>query len=95
MVFNPFPGSEFLAWAYTGFFASMMSVVAGKRIEPSVGWCPQQDWVADGRRYYRCSDCNRRLWPKMVYWPDGEFEGWRLPPHKPKGYKIRKKIAKD
>jgi hypothetical protein len=57
------------------------------------GWCPQQDYVPDGKRYYRCSVCNRRLWPRMVLLPDGEA-GWRLPPHKPKGYKIKKKPAR-
>ena len=58
------------------------------------GWCPQQDYVADGKRYYRCSVCNRRLWPKVVYRQEGEPAQWRLPPHKPKGYKIKKKQGK-
>ena len=39
------------------------------------GWCPQQDYVPDGKRYYRCSVCNRRLWPRLVPRPDGETGG--------------------
>lgn len=54
-------------------------------------WCPERDWVPDGRRRYRCSACNRRLFPRLVPGDGGEFQGWRLPPHKPKGYKIKKK----
>jgi hypothetical protein len=57
------------------------------------GWCPQQDYVADGKRYYRCPACNRRLWPRLAFREDGEAV-WRLPPHKPKGYKIKKKQAR-
>jgi hypothetical protein len=58
------------------------------------GWCPQLDYVADGKRYYRCSICNRRLWPRTVLRQDSELAGWRLPPHKPKGYKIKKKQSR-
>ena len=58
------------------------------------GWCPQRDWVADGKRKYRCSACNRRLLPRMVPRQDGEVAVWRLPPHKPKGYKIKKRQGK-
>jgi len=47
-------------------------------------YCPQQDIVGDGNRYYRCSACNRRLWPRECDY------GFQLPPHKPKGYKIAK-----
>jgi len=61
--------------------------------ETPPGWCPQQDYVPDGKRYYRCSVCNRRLWPRLVPRADVEA-GWRLPPHKPKGYKIKPKQRK-
>ena len=52
-------------------------------------WCDQQDSVLDGDRIYRCSKCGKRLHPRKIFDTDGELEGWRLPPHKKKGHKIR------
>lgn len=60
-------------------------------------WCDQQDVVYDliGRdesailkKYFRCTKCGRRLKPKEY----GYFDYiYRLPPHKKKGYKIKRK----
>jgi hypothetical protein len=52
-------------------------------------WCEQEDWVSEGDRVYRCSKCGKRLHPRKMYGTDGELKGWRLPPHKEKGHKIR------
>ncbi|MBW1769151.1 MAG: hypothetical protein JRJ65_19170 [Deltaproteobacteria bacterium] len=52
-------------------------------------WCDQQDFVPDGDRIYRCSKCRKRLHPRKIFGSDGELAGWRLPPHKKKGHKIR------
>ena len=57
-------------------------------------YCPKQDWTPDGARYYRCSACNKRMLPKAKYCVGGEFVGWKLPLHKPKGHKIKKLKAK-
>jgi len=57
-------------------------------------WCEQRDWVPDGDRYYRCSSCNKRLWPKETFCVGGEFIGYRLPKHKVKGHKIKAMKAK-
>jgi hypothetical protein len=51
-------------------------------------WCDQQDIVPDGDRIYRCTKCRKRLHPREI-WEDGRSTGWRLPPHKKKGHKIR------
>ena len=45
--------------------------------------------VPDGNRIYRCSKCGKRLHPRKIFEIDGELAGWRLPPHKKKGHKIR------
>ena len=52
-------------------------------------WCDQQESVPDGDRIYRCSKCGKRLHPRKIFGSDGELAGWRLPPHKKKGHKIR------
>jgi hypothetical protein len=52
-------------------------------------WCDQQDSVPDGDRIYRCSKCGKRLHPRQIFGSDGEPAGWRLPPHKKKGHKLR------
>jgi hypothetical protein len=52
-------------------------------------WCEQEDAVPDGDRIYRCSKCGKRLHPRKIFRSDGELVGWRLPPHKKKGHKIR------
>jgi hypothetical protein len=52
-------------------------------------WCDQEDWVSDGDRIYRCSKCRKRLHPRKIFGEDGELAGFRLPPHKTKGHKIR------
>jgi hypothetical protein len=52
-------------------------------------WCDQQDVVSDGDQIYRCSKCRKRLHPRKIFGSDGELSGWRLPPHKKKGHKIR------
>ena len=53
-------------------------------------WCDQQDTVPDGDRIYRCTKCGKRLHPRKMFGIAGELEGWRLPPHKKKGHKIRR-----
>jgi hypothetical protein len=77
----------------TIFFRKESGMVQQEK-QTEAEWCPQLDWVPDGRRRYRCSACNRRLFPRMIHGNNGEFEGWRLPPHKPKGYKIKKRKKK-
>ena len=63
-------------------------------------WCHQHDWITEEKvninKKYRCSVCGRRLKPEIVWhnWTTGEIEGFRLPPHKPQGYKIKKKKRK-
>jgi hypothetical protein len=52
-------------------------------------WCDQEDRVPDGDRIYRCSKCRKRLHPRKMFGNDGEVTGFRLPPHKTKGHKIR------
>lgn len=52
-------------------------------------WCDQQDLVPDGNRIYRCSKCGKRLHPRAIFGGEGDLEGWRLPPHKKKGHKIK------
>ena len=52
-------------------------------------WCDQQDSVPEGERIYRCSKCGKRLHPRKMFGSDGELAGWKLPPHKEKGHKIR------
>ncbi len=42
----------------------------------------------------RCSTCNRRLTVRSIYCVGGEFVGYKIPEHKPKGYKIPKKFPK-
>lgn len=53
-------------------------------------WCPSQEKVQDDKKT-RCSECGRRLIPRET----DEFNEmgiiYRLPPHKKKGYKIRRK----
>lgn len=50
-------------------------------------WCPSEEVVYDDRTQ-RCSKCGRRLKPREPF--GMEFQ-YRLPPHKKKGYKIRRK----
>ena len=52
-------------------------------------WCDQQDVVSAGDGIYRCSKCGKRLHPRKIFGGDGELAGWRLPPHKKKGHKIK------
>jgi hypothetical protein len=52
-------------------------------------WCDLQEDVPDGDRIYRCSKCRKRLHPRAIFGDDGLLAGWRLPPHKEKGHKIR------
>ncbi len=52
-------------------------------------WCDQQESVPDGDRIYRCTKCGKRLHPRKTFGSDGALAGWRLPPHKKKGHKIR------
>ena len=53
-------------------------------------WCDTRDIVydPDPEKFYRCTKCGRRLKPKMS-------SPWTyilsLPPHKKKGYKIKRK----
>jgi len=63
--------------------------VPGDPMTEMTDWCDQEDWVPEGDRIYRCSKCGKRLHPRKMYGPDGELTGWRLPPHKVKGHKIR------
>ncbi len=57
-------------------------------------WCDQHDVVSYGDRIYRCSKCGKRLHPRRIFDENGEQAGWRLPPHKEKGHKI-KALKKD
>lgn len=52
-------------------------------------WCDQRDPIYDGdpEKYYRCTKCGRRLQPKLGNWTYIKS----LPPHKKKGYKIKRK----
>ncbi len=50
-------------------------------------WCDQRDVVYDDK-IQRCSKCGRRLKPQEYGYMDFIL---RLPPHKKKGYKIRRK----
>lgn len=52
-------------------------------------WCHQEDLVSDGDRIYRCSSCGKRLHPRRMFGDDGEVAGFKLPPHKTKGHKIK------
>jgi hypothetical protein len=52
-------------------------------------WCDQEDRVPDGDRIYRCCKCRKRLHPRKILGDDGEVTGFRLPPHKRKGHKIK------
>jgi hypothetical protein len=50
------------------------------------------EWCIEGEKVYtdkktRCSECGRRLVPRES--ASGLF--WTLPPHKKKGYKIKRK----
>jgi hypothetical protein len=51
-------------------------------------WCEQRDIVYDADKIYRCSACGRRLSPQKYGYLEFIF---KLPPHKKKGYKIRRK----
>jgi predicted RNA-binding Zn-ribbon protein involved in translation (DUF1610 family) len=48
-------------------------------------WCEQRDLVWEDK-IHRCTSCGRRLIPKET-----QFSQLMLPPHKKKGYKIRRK----
>lgn len=50
-------------------------------------WCISKEVVYDDR-IQRCSECGRRLKPME---PSGMQIQWQLPPHKKKGYKIKRK----
>ena len=50
-------------------------------------WCEQRDVVYE-YKIHRCSLCGRRLKPQEYGYMDYIY---RLPPHKKKGYKIKKK----
>lgn len=52
-------------------------------------WCSERDIIydPDPEKYYRCSKCGRRLKPKIGDWTFIQS----LPPHKTKGYKIKRK----
>jgi len=50
-------------------------------------WCETQDVVLEDK-IYRCSSCGRRLKPME---PNNIRIQWKLPPHKKKGYKIKRK----
>jgi len=54
-----------------------------------IDWCEARDWVEDMERYYRCSNCNKRLLPREVGL--GRFQ---LPRHKKKGWKIKRAKAR-
>lgn len=53
-------------------------------------WCDSQEIVPDDKKR-RCSKCGRRLTPMET--DDFDYHGiiYRLPPHKKKGYKIKRK----
>jgi hypothetical protein len=51
-------------------------------------WCDQIDIVDDLEKYFRCTKCGRRLKPREHGYMEFAF---RLPPHKKKGYKIKRK----
>ena len=55
-------------------------------------WCQIENvWVDDNIRKYRCPECNKRLIPmEVINRFSGEFIGFKLPPHKTKGHKIKK-----
>jgi hypothetical protein len=51
-------------------------------------WCDQRDVVYDPEKTFRCTKCGRRLKPQT----NGQFDSmFDLPPHKKKGYKIKRK----
>ena len=58
-------------------------------MKPKDEWCDSQEIVEDDKTK-RCSLCNKRLKPRET----DEFNHlgviYRLPPHKKKGYKIRR-----
>jgi hypothetical protein len=60
-------------------------------------WCEQRDYVEDDKMT-RCSVCGRRLKPQETWQMDStenntilHLPEYRLPPHKKKGYKIKRK----
>lgn len=54
-------------------------------------WCTGEAWFDDNDKKYRCPVCNKRLKPMDVIGRfSGEFVGYKLPPHKVKGHKIKK-----
>jgi len=60
-------------------------------------WCDCQDFIQDGKleKKFRCPKCGRRLFLREVFcggW--NELVGYKIPPHKVKGYKIKKKVPK-
>jgi len=57
-------------------------------------WCDKRDWVDDMERKYRCSECNKRLLPREVRSVLERLEGYRLPRHKKKGWKIKRAKAR-
>ena len=61
---------------------------------PVDDWCDRADWVDDNRSMYRCSKCNKRLFPKEQIGHMGHFEGFKLPSHKTKGLKINRAKAR-
>jgi hypothetical protein len=61
----------------------------GTKIGDEDGWCDQEDTVPDGDRIYRCSKCRKRLHPRKIFGTEGEVTGFKLPPHKRKGHKIK------
>ncbi len=54
------------------------------------GWCSSEEIVDDDKKH-RCSVCGRRLKPRET--DEFTYYGnvFRLPPHKKKGYKIKRK----
>ena len=53
--------------------------------QPKDEWCESQEDVEDDK-ITRCSVCGRRLKPREIW-----DYGYKLPPHKKKGYKIKRK----
>lgn len=52
-------------------------------------WCDQRDVVYDPDKTFRCTKCGRRLKPQILA---STFDYmFSLPPHKKKGYKIKRK----